>query len=75
MSSSTVAKMVLTVATLAIAGPAFAKDGEVRTNSKGEQVICRKVQSTGSRMSKKVCRTPEEWKMMLDGSNTASIRK
>jgi hypothetical protein len=75
MSSSTIARMIIAVATIAIAGTASAKDGEVRTNSKGEQVICRKVQSTGSRMSKKVCRTTEEWKMMLDGAGTASIKK
>lgn len=67
-----IARIVLAASALAIAGPALAKDGEIKTNRNGEQVICRQIKMTGSRMSKKVCRTAEQWKLVLDSSATAS---
>lgn len=72
MSVRIVSALILVAPALSMTTVASAKEGEVRTNSKGEKVICRSVQSTGSRMSKKVCRTAEEWKLMLEGSTTAA---
>jgi hypothetical protein len=71
MSLSPVTRIVLAATAVAVAGPALAKDGEIKTNRNGEQVICRQIKMTGSRMSKKVCRTAEQWKLVLDDSAKA----
>lgn len=62
---------------IALGGSAVAseKEGEIKTNAKGEQVICRTIKMTGTRMAKKVCRTAEEWKMVVDTSDTSIVRR
>lgn len=58
--------LTATLVAMGTAGAAPAKEPEVQTNAKGEQLICRKISLTGSRMPRKVCKTLEQWKLSGD---------
>jgi hypothetical protein len=56
-----------TLITIAMAATAFVTVPTLaETSSSGEKLICRDVELTGSRLPKKVCRTYEQWKSVID---------
>jgi hypothetical protein len=56
--------IVLLLASVLIAGPAFASSPPPPSKSKSDKVTCRKEAETGSRFAKKRCHSAEQWAEM-----------
>jgi hypothetical protein len=54
----------LLVASVLIAGPAFASSPPPPSKSKSDKVICRKEAEVGSRFARKRCHTAAQWAEM-----------
>ncbi len=66
--------LVIAIAALSMVPSLATAKEAAKVNAKGEKLICRSVEITGSRMPKRICQTAAEWKAENGGTRQEDAR-